>query len=281
MFDALGLLAAFGDEAKLIAGGQSLGPMMNLRVARPSHLIDINDLSELESVAIHQDRIEIGSMVRHHRMATDLRIAATCPILSAAAASIGHYAIRQRGTLGGSLAHADPSAQLPLIAVLLDADIRIDSRQGSRTVNARQFFISSLVTELAGDEMITAVGFPFSTDQTGWGIEIFSHRQGDFAIVSVAATVSLCTTGLVETLRVALGGVGVVPIRLHEIELKFVGRNPDCGWREEVSNAAAAAVTSDDDERIPAAYRRELAANLTTRVLAAALKRVGGASSDE
>jgi aerobic carbon-monoxide dehydrogenase medium subunit len=276
--DALGLLATLGDDVKLLAGGQSLGPMMNLRVARPSHLIDINDLSELDSVTVHHDRIEIGSLVRHHRLATDPQIAAACPILSAAAASIGHYAIRQRGTLGGSLAHADPAAQLPLIAVLLDADIRIGSRQASRTVDARSFFVSSLVTELAEDEMITAIEFPLAAGRSGWGIEIFSQRQGDFAIVSVAATVGLSATGLVESLRVAVGGAGVVPIRLREIALPAAGRSADRDWCEEVGSAAAAAVTAGDDARIPAAYRRELAATLTTRVLAAALQRAEGAS---
>jgi carbon-monoxide dehydrogenase medium subunit len=276
--DALGLLATLGDDVKLLAGGQSLGPMMNLRVARPAHLIDINDLSELDSVKVHHDRIEIGSLVRHHQLANDPQIAAACPVLSAAAASIGHYAIRQRGTLGGSLAHADPAAQLPLIAVLLDADIRIGSRQASRTVDARSFFVSSLVTELAEDEMITAIEFPLAAGRSGWGIEIFSQRQGDFAIVSVAATVGLSATGLVESLRVAVGGAGVVPIRLREFALPAAGRSADHGWCEEVGSAAAAAVTADDDVRIPAAYRRELAATLTARVLAAALQRAEGAS---
>ncbi|MEH2472959.1 carbon-monoxide dehydrogenase medium subunit [Nitrobacteraceae bacterium AZCC 2161] len=276
--DALGLLAALGDDVKLLAGGQSLGPMMNLRVARPSHLIDINDLSELDSVTVHHDRIEIGSLVRHHRLATDPQIAAACPILSAAATSIGHYAIRQRGTIGGSLAHADPAAQLPLIAILLDAGIRIGSRQGSRTVDAQSFFVSSLVTELAEDEMITAIEFPLVAGRSGWGVEIFSQRQGDFAIVSVAATVGLSATGLVESLRVAVGGAGVVPIRLREIAQPAAGRSADRGWCEEVGNAAAAAVTADDDARVPAAYRRELAATLTARVLAAALQRAEGAS---
>lgn len=275
--NALSLLATLGDDVKLLAGGQSLGPMMNLRVARPAHLIDINDLSELDSVTVRHDRIEIGSLVRHHRLANDPQIAAACPVLSAAAASIGHYAIRQRGTIGGSLAHADPAAQLPLIAVLLDADIRIGSRQASRTVDAQSFFVSSLVTDLAEDEMITAIGFPLASGRSGWGIEIFSQRQGDFAIVSVAAVVELSAAGLVETLRVALGGTGVVPLRLHASELAAARRAPDRAWCEEVGNAAAAAVTVDDDARIPSVYRRELAATLTARTLALALRRAEGA----
>lgn len=276
--DALGLLATLGDDVKLLAGGQSLGPMMNLRVARPSHVIDINDLSDLDSVNVHLDRIEIGSLVRHHRLATDPQIAATCPILSAAAASIGHYAIRQRGTIGGSMAHADPAAQLPLIAVLLDAGIRIGSRNGSRTVDAQSFFVSSLVTDLAEDELITSIEFPVFSGQSGWGIEVFAQRQGDFAIVSVAATVEWSAAGVVKSLRLALGGTGVVPIRLTDAELAAVGRAPDHALTEEISSIAAAAVTADDDARIPVAYRRELAATLTGRVFAAALQRAEGAS---
>jgi aerobic carbon-monoxide dehydrogenase medium subunit len=274
--DALNLLATLGDDVKLLAGGQSLGPMMNFRVARPSHLIDINDLSELDSVTVRHDRIEIGSLVRHHRLATDPEIAAACPILSAAAASIGHYAIRQRGTLGGSLAHADPAAQLPLIAILLDAGIRIGSRQGNRTVGARSFFVSNLVTELAEDELITAIEIPRVAGRSGWGIEVFSQRQGDFAIVSVAAMVGLSATGQVEFLQIALGGIAVVPVRLQEIELAAVGRSPDPDWGEQIAGAAAAAVTAEHDERIPATYRRELAATLTARVLAVALRRAEG-----
>ncbi|WP_445487956.1 FAD binding domain-containing protein [Rhodopseudomonas sp. RCAM05734] len=276
--DALGLLATLGDDVKLLAGGQSLGPMMNLRVARPSHVIDINDLSDLESVNVNGDRIEIGSLVRHHRLATDPQIAAACPILSAAASSIGHYAIRQRGTIGGSLAHADPAAQLPLIAVLLDAGIRVGSQHGSRTVDAQCFFVSSLVTELAEDELITAIEFPVFPSRSGWGIEIFAQRQGDFAIVSVAATVELSAAGVVKSLRLALGGTGVVPIRLPDAELAAVGRVPDHALSEEISRFAAAAVTADDDARIPVAYRRELAATLTERALTMAAQRAEGVS---
>ncbi len=186
--DALDLLGRFGDEAKLLAGGQSLGPMLNLRVARPANLIDINDLIELDFVRTKADRLEIGCMTRHHRLASDAEASRVCPILSAAAKTIGHYAIRQRGTLGGSLAHADPAAQLPLIATLLDAALRVDSRSGSRVIKARDFFVSSLVTALAPDEMITSVSFPVLASSRGWGLEMFSQRRGDFAVVSVATS---------------------------------------------------------------------------------------------
>jgi aerobic carbon-monoxide dehydrogenase medium subunit len=270
--DTLALLAEF-DGAKLLAGGQSLGPMLNLRLARPAHVIDLNDLLELDFVRRQPGLLEIGSLTRHHRLATDAEVAAACPLLAAAAASIGHYAIRQRGTLGGSLCHADPAAQLPLIATLLNAEIVVAGRAGTRTVQARAFFVSSLVTSVQPDEMVVAVRFPAFRPSQGWGLEIFSQRHGDFAIVSVAATVACGPAGKVAELDVALGGVGVVPLSLHERLGPFRGRVPDADWCAELGSLAASAVAPEDDARIPAAYRRELAMTLTQRALVAAVAR--------
>ena len=270
--DALALLAQL-DGAKLLAGGQSLGPMLNLRLARPEHVIDLNDLLELDFVRRRPGRLEIGSLARHHRLASDAEVAACCPILAAAAASIGHYAIRQRGTLGGSLAHADPAAQLPLIATLLDAEILVGGRAGTRTVRAREFFVSSLVTSVRPDEMILSVAFPAFLPSQGWGLEIFTQRHGDFAIVSVAATILRAPSGEVAQLEVALGGVGVTPLSLHEQMLPFRGRVPDADWCAELASAAASAITPEEDTRIQAAYRRELTMTLTQRALAAAVER--------
>ena len=273
--DALALLAEL-EGAKLLAGGQSLGPMLNLRVARPEHVVDLNDLLELDYVRRQPGLLEIGSLTRHHRVATDKEVAASCPILAAAAASIGHYAIRQRGTLGGSLAHADPAAQLPLIATLLDAEILIGGRAGTRTVRAREFFVSSLVTSVQPDEMILAVRFPAFSAAQGWGMEIFSQRHGDFAIVSVAATLACAPSGTVEKLELALGGVDATPLSLHQRLAPFCGRLPDAEWCAELASVAASAIAPEDDVRIPAAYRRELAATLTRRALASAAARARG-----
>jgi aerobic carbon-monoxide dehydrogenase medium subunit len=273
--DALALLAEH-DGAKLLAGGQSLGPMLNLRVARPEHVIDLNDLLELDFVRRQPGRLEIGSLTRHHRVATDKEVAASCPLLAAAAATIGHYAIRQRGTLGGSLSHADPAAQLPLIATLLNAEIVVSGRAGTRTLRAREFFVSSLVTEVRPDEMIVAVRFPAFGPSQGWGLEIFSERHGDFAIVSVATTIVCAPSGAVEQMELALGGVAATPLSLHEKLASFRGRVPDAEWCAELACAAASSIAPDDDARIPAAYRRELAATLTRRALAAAAARARG-----
>lgn len=274
--DALSVLSRFGAEAKLLAGGQSLGPMLNLRLARPAHLVDINDLIELDHVRIVDGGIEIGGLTRHHRLATDPQVAAACPVLSAAAASIGHYAIRQRGTIGGSLSHADPAAQLPLIAMLLDAEIRIESRSGRRAVRARDFFVSSLVTALRADEMITAVRFPLAAPSSGWGLEIFSQRHGDFAIVSVATALRLAADGRVEALTLALGGIAVTPVRFDDVTARFAGQLPQADWCAELGAAVSEAIAPEDDVRIPAHYRKDLAKTLIARALASAVARARG-----
>ncbi len=273
--DVFALMGQLGETAKLLGGGQSLGPMLNMRIARPEHLIDLNDLLELDFVRPQPGGIEIGCLTRHHRVATDREVAEACPILAAAAATIGHYAIRQRGTLGGSLSHADPAAQLPLIATLLNAEIQIGSASGSRMVNAREFFVSSLVTALQPGEMITAVRFPVLGAGCGWGLEIFTQRHGDFAIVSVATTMRLSDAGTVQSLELALGGVGVTPVSLEALAARFCGHAPDAGWRGELAEAVGAAIAPEDDQRVPAEYRRELAATLTARALEAAAARAG------
>jgi carbon-monoxide dehydrogenase medium subunit len=271
--DALALLAKA--DAKLLAGGQSLGPMLNLRLARPAQVIDLNDLLELDFVRTEPGVLEIGALTRHHRLATDRQVAAACPILAAAAASIGHYAIRQRGTLGGSLAHADPAAQLPLIATLLGAHIIIAGRTGTRLVRAEDFFVSSLVTAVQPDEMILAVRFPVAP--AGWGLEIFTQRHGDFAIVSVAATLRRTPSGAIAQLALALGGVGAAPLSCTDLLVPFLRRAPDEDWAAELAEAVAASIAPEDDARIPAEYRRELTMTLVRRAVAAALAREAAA----
>lgn len=269
--EALDLIARLGPEAKVLAGGQSLAPMLNLRLARPAHVVDLNDLVELDSVLWSDGGLRIGAMTRHHRLATDREVAAACPLLAAAAATIGHDAIRRRGTLGGSLAHADPAAQLPLVAVALAAEIRVESTRGGRRIPARAFFTASLVTVLEADELVTGVTFPVLGLRTGWGFEMIAKRHGDFAVVSVATTVTLRSDGAVEAVRLALGGVAPTPLVLDAVA--DLGRRPDDDWAVRLGAAAAAAITPDDDPRVPALYRKELAAALVTRAVAAAALR--------
>lgn len=272
VFDCLGRLDG---EVKLLAGGQSLVPMLNFRLARPDHLIDLNGLSELDYVRVSEATIEIGGLTRHHRLATDPQIAAALPLLAQGAASIGHYAIRQRGTLGGSLAHADPAAQLPLLAVLLDAVVLCRSSKGQREVRAADFFQSIMTTALEPGELIIGVRFAKMPPRLGWGFEVFSQRQGDFAIVAVGALLALDDDGRVSELRLAAGGIGATPVRFDAVTDGFVGRPPDEAWLNSLADAVCAA-SEIEESRIPAEFRHELLQALAQRAAAAALQRARG-----
>jgi carbon-monoxide dehydrogenase medium subunit len=274
--ETLALLAHYGDDAKLIAGGQSLTPMLNLRVARTDHLIDINDLADLDHVRDLGDVIEIGALTCHHALARNALIAARLPILAAAADTIGYYAIRQRGTIGGSLAHADPAAQLPLMAILFDAEIVVVGPHGERVVPASAFFQSSLVTDLQPTELIRAVRFPVLRPRECWGFDLFAEREGDFAIASVAATVQIDDDNVVQSMRIALGGVAPVPVALTDVAASGAGLEADAAWCSAVAASVCAALTPDHDPRIPALYRRKLAKTLTERVLQQAITRHEG-----
>jgi aerobic carbon-monoxide dehydrogenase medium subunit len=270
VFDYFGRLTG---DVRVIAGGQSLVPMLNLRIARPDHLIDLNNLAELDYVRESEAYIEIGSLTRHHRLATDWTIQKAVPILAAAARSIGNYAVRQRGTIGGSLAQGDPSAQLPLLAVLFDAKLRIVSRSGERTVHGSDFFKSVMTTALDAGEILVAAQFPKVTMGMGWGIELFSHRQGDFAIVASAALIEIGRRGLATKLRLALGGVSTIPISLNDIIKPFLGQAPDEVWVRRLTEVVERNCPAQDDGRYPVQFRRELARVLTRRALLAAIAR--------
>ncbi|OOY10742.1 FAD binding domain-containing protein [Thioclava sp. F36-7] len=274
--EALALLRTHGPAAKPIAGGQSLGPMLNMRLARPGHLVDLNDLIELDRVRVKEDMLEIGALTRHHRLANAPEVQRSLPLLGAAAASIGHYAIRQRGTIGGSLAHADPAAQLPLIAVTLGATLVISGPAGTREVAAADFLQSIMTVDLRDGELITALHFPLPVGDL-WAFEAFSRRHGDFALVSVALSFARDAEGKIDALRLGLGGVDTVPLRLPEIEARAQGRLADEDTIRDLAAAAAAAIAPEDSEQVPAVYRRELAETLVIRAFQSALIREEGA----
>ena len=178
--EALHSLATWRDNAKIIAGGQSLAPMLNMRLARPDHLIDINRLTELGRIAVDGERLTIGAMARHAQLERDALVKRHAPMLAHAAQTIGHYAIRQRGTIGGSLAHADPAAQLPLATLTLDAEFELRSAAGTRTLSARAFFLSIFTTALEPDELLAAIHVPIARPR----------RAGAFACSTVAPAIS-------------------------------------------------------------------------------------------
>jgi carbon-monoxide dehydrogenase medium subunit len=264
--DALFLVALHGFDAKLIAGGQSLAPMVNMRFAQPAHLIDLNALQELVGVTVEADALVVGAMTRHHELATSTTVRAACPLLAEAAGTIGHYAIRQRGTLGGSLAHADPAAQLPLIASTLGARIEIVGPDGSREVPAAQFLIAVMTTDLAAEEIIHAVRFPTAMPGERHAFEAFSRRHGDFAIAACAVTTVLAG-GKFASLRIGVGGVADVPLALGDLAMEFVGEAADARSVARIAEAVAIAVDVRDQPDVSAAYRRDLVKGLMARAL--------------
>jgi carbon-monoxide dehydrogenase medium subunit len=269
---ALASLASRGGDAKLIAGGQSLGPMLNMRLARPGHLIDINGVTELGTIGLNGDWLSIGAMVRHAALSKSELVRHHCPMLAHAAETIGHYAIRQRGTIGGSLAHADPAAQLPLAALVLDAQIEIWSTTGKRTVPAREFFVSIFTTVIEPDELIVAVHLPLCGPDEGWGFRLFNRRAGDFAIASVATTLWRGDDGTILDLRLALSGIGPVPVRVEHLAAGGALGRISQDWSAGIAASIADAVKIEDNERMPVEFRRELVFALTKDALDQALE---------
>jgi aerobic carbon-monoxide dehydrogenase medium subunit len=272
---ALQQLTAGAELAKVIAGGQSFAPMLNMRLARPAQLIDLNDLTELAYIRDVGNALEIGALTRHEDVARSTLVQTQCPLLAQAARTIGHYAIRQRGTLGGSLAHADPAAQLSLVAVAQEARIEVVSTRGTRTVRAADFFLSAMTTDLAPDEIVRSVRFPKSGENEGTSFQLFNRRSGDFAIVA-AAVGAIVRDGYVAHLRIGISGVDAVPKGFGDVVGSFQGRLADARCAADVASAVRAAVDPDDDPQIPAIYRKELTEALVERALLRAFGRATG-----
>jgi carbon-monoxide dehydrogenase medium subunit len=267
--EAVALLGAHDGEARLIAGGQSLVPLMNFRLLRPGALIDINRLTPLEGIADDAGGLRIGALTRHVALETAPLVRARFPVLAEAISHVGHLAVRNRGTIGGSLAYADPAAELPLLAVLLDADIRTRSLSGVGSHAARDFFLGPLTTALGDDEIVTEIVLPALPPGSGSDFAEVSLRGGDFAIVAAAATLTLAD-GRITQARLAVTGLGEVPLRLTDIEAGVVGHRPTPAVFGAASQAARAAVAPASDLRASAAYRSHLVGVLTERVLSEA-----------
>ncbi|GAA0502883.1 carbon monoxide dehydrogenase [Saccharopolyspora subtropica] len=258
------LLAELGDEAKLLAGGQSLVAMMNFRLARPAALVDIGRISGLSYQRRDGAALRIGALTTHRAIETAdaPEIIGPFGVLSRAAGWIGHYPIRTRGTIGGSLAHADSTAEWCLLAVLLDARIVVASTRGRRTVAAADFFHGFLTTALEPDEMIVEVVFPNPAPHAA--LTEFAQRKGDFAIVAAAVSLDVAD-GVCRGGRVALGGVDSVPVRVAEAEAVLAGGELGAELFTACANAAAAAIEPGSDAHGSAEYRRRLARTLVVR----------------
>ena len=269
---AVAALAQAGGDAKIIAGGQSLVPMLNFRLLRPSILVDINRIPDLSYVREDGDVIRIGALTRHHQLETSPVIGAHFPVLTEAMAHVAHLAIRNRGTIGGSLSHADPAAELPMLALLLDAELRIVSAAGTRTVAARDFLRDALSVDLAEDEIVTEIALPELPPNTGWGFAEVARRSGDFALAAVAVTLTV-SDGAISEARVAMTGVAPTARRVAEAEQLLVGQRLGDGVGNNIIEAVRAAADPPSDLHASSDYRRHLVGVLAGRALAAALSR--------
>lgn len=269
---AVASLAEAGGDAKIIAGGQSLVPMLNFRLLRPSVLIDINRIPGLAYINEDNQAIRIGALVRHFQLETSAVIAKHFPVLSHAMTHVAHLAIRTRGTIGGSLSHADPAAELPMMALLFDAEIRVTSRAGGRIIAARDFFLDALTVALADGEIVTEIVLPKLPSRTGWGFEEVARRSGDFALAAVAATLTL-SDGTISQARIAMTGIGPTAKRAHKAEELLAGRRLESGIIEKAIEAVRESVNPETDLHASSDYRRHLVGILAGRALAAAWRR--------
>jgi CO/xanthine dehydrogenase FAD-binding subunit len=263
-------------DAKIIAGGQSLVPMLNFRLLRPAILVDINRIAGLAFIRDDARAVTIGALTRHHKLETSPVIARHFPVLSRAMTHVAHLAIRNRGTIGGSLSHADPAAELPMMAMLLDAELHVVSSAGSRTVAARDFFQGALTVDLAEGEMVTEIMLPQLPPDTGWGFEEVSRRSGDFALAAVAMTLTL-SDGVVAQARIAMTGVAPTPRRARAAEAMLIGTRPDDAISADVIDAVRQEAEPETDLHASADYRRHLVGVLAARAVAAAAQRAGAA----
>jgi carbon-monoxide dehydrogenase medium subunit len=260
-------MAEYGDEARPLAGGQSLVPLMAFRLARPAVLVDLNKLDDLASVDLDNQHVNVGAMVREKAAERSDTLTRQVPLLARALPFIGHEAIRTRGTIGGSLAHADPAAELPAVAVATGAQIIAASeKRGQRAVPAEDFFVTHFTTALDADELVTQVQFPATPDGTGVAFQEVARRHGDFAMVGVATTLHVAD-GTIDRARIVLTGMADKPVRALAAETVLVGSRPAPALFEEAAAVAARDLDPPSDLHGSAAYRRHVATVLVGRSL--------------
>ncbi|MFL5089152.1 MAG: FAD binding domain-containing protein [Xanthobacteraceae bacterium] len=268
--DAVALLAAHGGDAKAIAGGQSLVPMLAFRVASPALLVDLRKIPDLDRITISADGVRLGAMVRWRDIEDDARLDTAHPLLKAAVVHVAHYQVRNRGTIGGSIAHADPAAELPGIAVTCEAEIAVTGASGARVIRAADFFLGPLMTALAADEIITEIRLPAWRRGRRWGFQEFARRRGDFAMAGAALYYDEDASGKATNAHVGVIGVGDVPQRLAEVEAVLNSRVVDAAIIAQAERVAAASVNPADDIHASAAYRRALTGTMVERALKSA-----------
>ena len=270
--DVLTLLSSL-ENARLLAGGQSLMPMLNMRLASPEHLIDLNGVAELAYIREEDDTLQIGAMTRQRDLEFDEHVRARCPLLHESILNVGHRQPRNRGTLGGSLCHLDPSAQLVTVAAALDAVVTVKSKAGARDIAFAQFPAGLMTPALRQGELLTGVRFPLWRKGHGHAFVEFSRRHGDFAIVSAAALLEEDSAGKIMRASLTLGGVAPAPVRVSEVERTLTGARASASLFREAGEACRKLEVMED-VHVTAAYRRQLAAVLSRRALEKAHERV-------
>jgi carbon-monoxide dehydrogenase medium subunit len=264
--EAIQLLASH-DDAKAIAGGQSLVPMLAFRLAQPSLLVDLRKLADLRGIRISDQGVTLGAMVRWRDIEDDARLETAHPLLKAAIAHVAHYQIRNRGTVGGSIAHADPAAEMPGIAVTCDAEIAVVGKSGARVIPASDFFEGALTTALTSDEIIVEIRLPAWPAGRRWGFQEFARRRGDFAMAAAAVFYDQDERGKARNAHVGVIGVGDRPLRLTAVEEVLNGQSIDEATIAKADAATSAAVDPQDDIHASAAYRRSLVGTMVERAL--------------
>lgn len=272
--EALTLAGEHGAEGKVLAGGQSLVPLLAMRLARPAVLIDLNRVRQLDYIRDGPE-VRIGAMTRQRTAELSPIVQRRLPLLAEALGYVGHPQIRNRGTIGGTLAHADPSAELPAVLSVLDGRVVLRSGRGTRTLGSDEFFLSYLTTALDPDELLVEVRLPAEEHRGSAFVEV-ARRHGDYALVGVAAVVGVAE-GRIARARLAFTGVGAGPVRIGELEHALAERTPDDDALIEAGRIASARLEPESDIHASAEYRREVAGVLVERVLRLALQRAGTA----
>ncbi len=268
--DVVALLAEHGDEIKPLAGGQSLVPMLALRLTRFEHLVDLNRVDELGGIRRDNGTLTVGATTRQATIERS-ELAQAVPLLARAAPLIGHFQIRNRGTVGGSLAHADPAAELPAVALALDAQMEIATGAGRHTVPAADFFVGTWTTSLEPNELLTAVQFPVWDGRCGFVVDEVARRAGDFALAGVTTALQLDPGGTVQRAAIALFGMASTPVRAPAAETALIGSQPDPAALREAAQLAVRDLDPPEDVHASSTYRRSVGAHLVERSLTRAL----------
>jgi CO/xanthine dehydrogenase FAD-binding subunit len=273
---AVDAIAAANGDGKILAGGQSLMPLLNFRMARPSVIVDLMHIPDMSFIEPRGDTVAIGALTRHADLEFSDLIAQRLPVMAAAMPHVAHLAIRNKGTIGGSLSHGDPAAELPMLAVFYGATIKVQGSSGRRDIPAEDFFVSALTNCLDPDEIVFEIDFPVLTSHAGWAFEEVARRFGDFALASIAVSLEILDNRIVDA-RVAVMGVADTPRRLREAEAALTGAQGGSKTAARFAEVVRACVSPESDIHVSAEYRKNLIGALAERAFTTAWTRAVGA----